>query len=260
MKTEIEKAETPEEKELRKKSGKLAELETELAQSELDLATLRAELNAFEALYIRKVGGKYAKLDEIEAQIAEAKLRVNPTDENARREAKQARTRAHESREATGIVQKPGYEKFFPSEKLKKLYREVAKRIHPDLAEDDFERSSRQKLMAEANKAYEEGDEEKLHAILTEWESSPESVKGKGPGADLIRVIRKIAQAEARVRAIESEIFQLKKTDLYNLKIKAEEIGKKGRDLLDEMAANLENRIDSAKRELQKIKRYSNNE
>jgi hypothetical protein len=47
--------------------------------------------------------------------------------------------------------------------------------------------------MAEANRAYEEGDEERLRVILQEWEGSPESVKGDGPGAELVRVIRKIA-------------------------------------------------------------------
>jgi len=37
---------------------------------------------------------------------------------------------------------------FEPSQNLKQLYREVAKRIHPDLATDE-EAISRQRLMAE---------------------------------------------------------------------------------------------------------------
>lgn len=57
---------TPEEQELEKKSAELLALETELAQRELELATLRADLRAFEARYIGTVGVLYAELDEID--------------------------------------------------------------------------------------------------------------------------------------------------------------------------------------------------
>jgi hypothetical protein len=42
---------------------------------------------------------------------------------------------------------------FRPSDSLKKLYREVAKRIHPDLVTDETEKKRRQQLMIEANQA-----------------------------------------------------------------------------------------------------------
>jgi len=38
---------------------------------ELELADLRAELSAFEGLYLRRVGVLYAELDELNARIAE---------------------------------------------------------------------------------------------------------------------------------------------------------------------------------------------
>lgn len=252
MKNKIAKRETPEERELRKKLNELIELEEKLAKRELELATLRAELNAFEAMYMRIVGVKYAELDEIEAKIAEAKLRKNPTDKIAQDEATQARARAYESKEAIGQVQEV-FEKFIPSDTLKKIYREVAKRIHPDLAEDDSERLKREELMAKANRAYQEGDSEKLRAILTEWEDSPESVKGKGAGAELVRLIRKIAQVEDRLRTIELEIVHLKKSDLYKLKNKVEKAEIQGRDLLSEMAEKVEKEISKAKEKLLRV-------
>jgi len=252
MKTEIVKKEKPEEKELRKKLAELAELEGRLGEKELELATLRAELNSFEAMYMRIVGVKYAELDEIEAKISEAKLRENPTDKNAQEEVTQARARADESREATGQVEE-AFEEFIPSDRLKKLYREVAKRIHPDLAEDDSERLKREKLMAKANRAYQECDGEKLRAILAEWEESPESVKGKGSGAELVRLIRKIAQVEGRLRTIELEMAQIKESDLYELKKKVEEAKMQGSDLLSEMASRVEDEITSASERLDEI-------
>lgn len=253
MKTEIAKIEKPEERELRKKLAELGKLEEKLAERELDLATFKAELNAFENLYIRIVGLKYSELDEIQAQIAEAKMRIMPSDRRTQEEAVRARARAEASSDATASEIARKVEEFKPSENLKNLYREVAKRIHPDLAENEIELLRRQQLMAEANSAYEEGDETRLRAILTEWENSPEAVKGDSPGSKLVRVIRKIAQAEARLSAIDSETAELKDSDLYQLKIRAEDAETGGRDLLVEMASNLEKKINSAKKELQKI-------
>lgn len=252
MKTEIMRGQTPEEKELSRKLSELSELEAELAQRELDLATLQAELHTFEARYLRVVGVRYAELDEIKAQIAEAEALLKPKDNKIQEEAAKARAQAQESAQATGVVQERKEEKFIPSEGMKKLYRELAKRIHPDLVIDEEERISirRHQLMTEANRAYEEGDEAKLQSILNEWESSPESVKGEGIAAELVRVIRKIAQIEERLSVIELEITRLKESDLYQLKKKEEEAEDEGRDLLAEMASQVEEQIDRSKRHL----------
>jgi len=59
------------------------------------------------------------------------------------------------------------------------------------LAEDETERQYRNKIMAEINDAYENGDEDKIRTILEEWEDSPERVKGEGMGSELIRAVRK---------------------------------------------------------------------
>ncbi len=62
---------SPEEEELHRKRGELENLRSELAESELELATLRSELIAFERRYLEVVGSRYAELDALEAQIAE---------------------------------------------------------------------------------------------------------------------------------------------------------------------------------------------
>jgi len=256
MRTKITRRQTPEEKELHKKLSELATLEAELTQHELDLATIQGELRAFENRYLRVIGVRYAELDKIEAKIAEALARLNPKDSKAQEQATQTRTQAQESAQATSNVKDTEQPyKFKPSEGLKKLYREVAKRIHPDLATDEEERARRQQLMAEANQAYEEGDEERLKDILREWESSPESVKGEGIGTDLVRIIRKIAQVEERFRTIEIEITQLKGSDLCKLKTKVEEAEKEKRNLLIEMANQLDKQIADASEHLAGVTR-----
>ena len=250
MSSDIVRNQTPEELELQRKQAELASLEAELIQRELDLATLRADLADFESRYLRTVGVLYAELDEIEAQIAEAQARRRPSDSKMQEQATRARAQAQESAQTARPVAEPRPK---PTENLKKLFREVAKCIHPDLATNDTDRERREKLMAEANLAYENGDEVKLQTILADWESSPDTVEGEGVGAELIRVIRKIAQIQRRLTEIDAQIEQLSLSDLYQLRAKANEAENQGRDLLKEMASQVENQIDAARKRLRAI-------
>lgn len=143
---------------------------------------------------------------------------------------------------------------FRPSDSLKKLYREVAKRIHPDLVTDETEKKRRQQLMIEANQAYESGDEERLKAILQNWESSPESVQGEGIAVELIRLIRKIAQCRQRLIAIEKEIQLLEDTELYQLREQVISARDLGQDLLADMAQHLDEQISEAQQRLNELK------
>jgi hypothetical protein len=244
----------PEEEELRLKKQELQVLENQLIELELQLTSLRGELAAFERLYLKRVGVRYAELDEVEAQIAELLAGRDPGNPKAQGAAREARSRAEESR--TGAAESAAREvtRFSPSTSLKSLYREVARRIHPDLAVDDADRAKRQKLMAEANLAYENGDEARLRAILEEYESSPESVFGQGTGVDLVRVIRKIAQVKRRLAEIQSETNQIRLSDLFQLKNKVDEGAKQGRDVLNEMASAIQSQIATRQSELNKVR------
>jgi hypothetical protein len=252
--SEIAHARAPEEKELNKKLEELRLLETELADRELELATLRGDLQAVEARYMRIVGARYAELDEIEARIAEALAERTSADAPVREQAARARAQAYESARAAHEASWPeSREKFKPSGRLKELYREVAKRMHPDLTTDEEERARRNQWMAEANKAYEEGDEARLEEILADWQSRPEAVEGDSVGARLVRVIRKIAQAEGRLAAIESETANLRVSDLFKLKAAIEQAKEEGRDLLAEMASRIDMQIVDARNRLAEV-------
>lgn len=258
MNTETTNVQTPEERELAKKRFELEALKATLAERELELATLHAELHSFEQHYLRTVGRRYADLDEIEAQIAEAIAKQSPKDESAQEKAVHARSHAHVSSQAVGLALVPeGSSEFKVSDNLKKLYREIAKRIHPDLANDEEDRKRRHEIMAEANHAYAEGDEARLRVILHEWNMSPDAVSGDGTGADLVRVIRKIALIEARLQSIGEEIARLSGNDLYRLRLRAGIAKIEGRDLLSEMSASLDGRIVNAHARLASIQERS---
>lgn len=215
---------TPEELELQKKQAELIALEVQLAQRELELATFQAELHSFEYRYMQVVGIRQEELDQINAQIAKY------------------------------LTLMASNHKFRPSAQLKQLYREVAKRIHPDLATDPEERERREQLMALVNRAYESGDEEQLRAILHNWESSPDSVQGEGATADLIRTIRQIAQSQQRLQNIEAKLQNLAQSELHQLRLKTQKLEQLGQDLLLEMAHRFDQEISIAQQQLNELK------
>jgi len=246
MSAETVRRMSPEEEELAKKRDELALLQADLADRELYLTNLRVELSAFERRYLRQVGILYAELDEWNAKIAELVADDERTKE-ARSAATQARTQAAESHSAVHSEAAEAKD-FAPSAELRRVYREVAKRVHPDLATDDADRRNREKFMAEANRAYEQGDVDEMRKILEEYESSPETVKGTGVAADLVRVIRQIKQIRSRLAQIELEIASLIDSDIAKLKAKVEAASLQGLDLLAEMAEDVRSRVDVARR------------
>ena len=138
------------------------------------------------------------------------------------------------------------------SESLRNLYRQAARLLHPDLTLDGAEKEKRHRLMAEVNEAYARGDEDRIRAILRDWHASPDSVQGEGAGAELVRIIRKIAQVEKRLKAIAAEMEQLRLGDLFKLKQQVEDGPANGRDLLKDLAEQLDWEITKARDEIER--------
>ncbi|HKV47965.1 MAG TPA: hypothetical protein VJN69_07730 [Candidatus Acidoferrales bacterium] len=245
----------PEETELLRKRDEQKSLENELTERELRVTNLRAELGAFERQYLHLVGLRYAELDEYKARLAEKLAAEQPQNERAQQAAREARARANETKAGAGDKSDQEPRAFKASPEMKRIYRDVAKRIHPDLTSDREDRATRQQLMARANEAYERGDEPALAKILNEYESSPEAFQGDGPGAELIRVIRRISQVRGRLAEIEAESQALLRSDLYQLRTRVEEAAQLGRNVLKEMVEKTEEQIAEAKRRLAEGKR-----
>ncbi len=238
---------TPEQEELDRKREELSAVRAALAERELELADLRTQLKSFEGRYLRQVGVLYAELDEWDARIAELEASQD-TSTAAQQHAEQARKRADDTHEAThGEASKA--QDFQPSAALKSLFREVAKRIHPDFAKDDADRQHRTRLMAEANDAYSQGDAEALQRILDDYQESSESVQGEGIGAELVRIIRQIHQARKNIANIDQELTNLRASDIAQLKHDVEVAEQEGRDRLAELATTLNGQIAQRRKE-----------
>jgi len=246
----VKSAATPEEQELARKREEQAALEAELTERELRGADLRAELAAFEQQYLHFVGSKYAELDELKARLAERAAQKQPGNEQARRAAEDARSRADETKFVAGDKSTHEPKTFSATPETKRLYREVAKKIHPDLTSNRDDRAKRQLLMAEANRAYERGDQDRLAKILAEYEHSPEAFEGQGPAAELVRVIRRVSQARARLAEIEAEMQELLRSDIHQLKLRVDEAEKDGHDIFRQIMAKVDEQIAAARQRL----------
>ncbi|MFG3113240.1 hypothetical protein ACGF4C_02510 [Streptomyces sp. NPDC048197] len=166
--------------------------EQALIEFEIAVETFRVEVENFSRLHHQRLGPMYARLDELDAQIAEAVAARTGDPEDIRK--------AHEAR--ASVLPMPEVEELFhgwmgsdglfpeaqamlteqpvqppqkvrPSEEVRKAYRELVRKAHPDLARDDAERARRDAFIARVNAAYGRGDEAALRELAREWEAGP---------------------------------------------------------------------------------------
>jgi hypothetical protein len=271
MTTNLVRRQAPQGEELAQKTWELIKLRIVLADRELSLANLQAELAAFRVRYLREVGSLYAELDDWGKKLA-TWLSKNAAEEftgddheswdaricelageDPRKERMPSpwwRARKGPARVNPYVDDDDLAQEFHAPPSLKSLYREVAKRVHPDLAADESDRRKRELLMKQANDAYRRGDHDALRRILEDYDTSPESVAGGDPAANLLRVVRQITQVNSRLSQIDLEIGKLTSSDIGKLKSRSDAAFAAGEDLLAEMAEDLRTRIEIAQRDV----------
>ncbi|MFK0289046.1 hypothetical protein ACIQU6_00975 [Streptomyces sp. NPDC090442] len=170
--------------------------EQALIEFEIAVETFRVEVENFSRLHHQRLGPMYARLDELDAQIAEA-VAARTGDPEDIRKAREARASVLPMPEVEELfhgwlgseglfpesqamltdqpVQPP--QKVRPSEEARRIYRDLVRRAHPDLARDDAERARRDGFIARVNAAYGRGDEAALLALVREWEAGPVPVE-----------------------------------------------------------------------------------
>ena len=230
---------------LLKKREQLAAVRSALAERESELAQLRSQLRAFEGRYFRQVGSLYAELDELEARIAELEVNLYDSD-SARQRAQQARQRAQETHDAAFEADHE-VEAFDPPPSLKTLFRDLAKRIHPDFARDDAEQKHFTLLMARANQAYSRGDGETLLRLLDDHREISATIAGEESAAELLRITRQIQHAERDLAILDAERRTLLAGDIAQLFEDAEAAAREHRDLLTELATKVREQVADAR-------------
>ena len=223
-----------EEQELQRQREALASLESRIAELEPQLTRLRVEMRDFESRYLSIIGNRYDQLAEIEKEIA----RIQGLDIEEEEEISLAE-------DEVGCGQNR-----FHGDKLKKLYREVARKFHPDLASCDQERLHRNQLMVEVNRAYETGAAEQLQQLL-EAGASLESIESSGAmSAEMILLVRRVADAKERLVALEADLAEITSAELYKLKLRVENADAFGVDLFSDLILQVDRQITKAENRL----------
>ncbi len=237
MPTSILRRQTREQAELARGRLALSALRAALVTREHSLDDLRAQLFSFEGRYIRQVGKLYAQLDEWETKIGELNSPLllpggaDPPEPEAKALAQNRGT--EDGGDLDAAID------------LKALFRELAKRIHPDFSRGEADAQQRTRLMAQANDAFRRQDAGMLQRMLNghEAQSSIESTTEQ-----LARVLEQLAHVERDITRIDAEIDALTHSELARLQQRVLLAAQGGRDLLAEMAARVKGNIGMAMR------------
>ncbi|MFF7185939.1 J domain-containing protein [Streptomyces sp. NPDC008222] len=200
--------------------------EQALIEYEIAVETFRVEVENFSRLHHQKLGPMYARLDELEAEIAEARAARSGDPEDIRL--------AHEAR--SRVMPMPGVEELFhgwmdseglfpeaqamltdqpvrppqrvrPSEEARRLYRELARKAHPDLAQDEAERKRRDEFISRVNVAYARGDEAQLRELSEEWAAGPVPEERRpSPSEELYARLEWLAQRKDLLTLVAQEL------------------------------------------------------
>ena len=228
-----------------------------VARLEQERTDLELEIIAFERLYNAEVKPIQAELDETEHHIAEYELRNELLrfrgnrlsagqleaevelrlrrrfDQNQAYATPPPHARAWQESAPDTLDTKPLDLNTIDKNQIKSLYRELAKRFHPDLAADDAEREARSAHMAEINAAYASGDLATLRR-----KASASGARPKLPPT-LAELLAERDRLDALVIRLRQDIAELNHDPLMTLKIDASLARHDGRDLVAEMATDL---------------------
>jgi len=231
---------------------RLDALERELDEREAELQGAKAELQELQNRYLREIGGFYATLTSLEAALIEAEIAAGlrpPVDPEA--PLPDEADAADDAGVATGCSNRSA-----PSDDLKRVFRDLAKAIHPDLARDESARYRRHSLMAEANRAYAERDEDRLRLIMRAFERDPHAAVDEGvSGDDGARRRRRMSDIEERLVRIQAELADLRASAIWRLRSRIDEARQQGWDLFAEMILQVKSEIARATARLSALQR-----
>ena len=230
----------PPTRELETRLTLLAELHMQAAELERTLDEERRKIREFEKRWKPAVGKRYIELEEIKEKVAEL-----------RRLAKLAR--AGKLDPVAGESEEAPHEAFRPDQEARKLFRTLARKIHPDLTDDFEERRLRHELMAEATRAYRKKDHRRLQWLLEHWEASPSLAKGRDIDSRIERTNQQIAWERYRIQDLNYEIAGLGASSSAEIMREAQEATKQGRNLIAEMRNRVLSELVQAKSHLKKV-------
>jgi chromosome segregation ATPase len=244
--------------EINKFQGLLDELRPRLIEAEANFAERLALISAFEFQVRARLEPLTRRLDDLQAEIDELRqmLRRYRNDVSGLLDDDGPEKFSGESwrfDEQSDAAASGGFRyRAVPERKtvllkegqlatLKQLYRQLARRFHPDLALDEADRAYRTDMMMAINAAYTAGDVDKLQRLSLEPSYASTLAQTDQELAESLQ--REVERCQRRLLEIEQERATLDNHDSTRLMKRAERAAALGRDLLDELAGDLRRRI-----------------
>ena len=231
--------------------ARLSTLVLELALKQAELSAMRLELQELQSRYLREIGGLQAQLFRLQRLVEDEEIRagIRPP-----REDEGVATEDEPGESAGGGADDPLCSKEAPSPDLKRMFREIARMAHPDLARDPATRHRRHSIMSEANRAYAERDEDRLRLLMRSWYREPDSLV-LDVHADPDRVRQRIIEIIETLAQLDLEAADLRQSAIAELKVKMDRTRAEGWDLFRGMVAQVKNEIGRETAKLIKLQR-----
>lgn len=220
--------------------AEVARLESLLSEREVELTTLQKEMFEFKARYAQVVGSRLAELAEVEQAIKDAEARLSREREEGASNAEDDADKGEAARASEKLA----------VGSLRKLFWSVAKLFHPDHATDETEARRRHGIMAEASRAYREGDAESLSTLLGDEELQFYCAAPQNSADDAEDLHARLLSLKDELRTVEFGIRRLKQDGMYRIKLAAESEAAEGRDALAEEAKRIGRQIVKARHRL----------
>jgi hypothetical protein len=246
--------------ELAELHARIGDRQERVAELELELFETRAELARFQSELQRRIGPLQARLADLRSEVVQARHRAERRAQwGTRAEAEDAppdvsaqyeRTWHRPSRELPPEPKKPGDEA--TRAQIKAEYRALAKRFHPDLASDPEEKKWREKIMAEVNAAYAQGDLAALRK-LADRADRPLAPTERTREQELAALRGEVKRLDALIAGLQAELGRLTRSAEVKLMLDASIARRAGGDLLGEMAEDLRHQIADLEFELSEL-------
>lgn len=240
---------------LRSLRDEVAQRQEQVAELELELFEMRASLAEFERLLEARVRPLERQLHDLHRQLKQARHAAerraqwgDRADEEGIPDVVKQFERAWRPRRETTARRQTTTSNVEQSS-LRQLYRQLAKRFHPDLTTDPEQKQWREALMAEVNQAYQAKDLAALQALADRPDRAPQPVERSGEElstdlqAEVIRLDGVIAK-------LKRQLDELAASELAQLQLSVSMAKQSGQDLLAELALDLEREIAQVKAQL----------
>jgi hypothetical protein len=229
------KEQTPEEREYARYLTEVETRKRRAAELQAELEELRIHLGRFEAEYHARAGTLFVELDRVRLAIDEYERRIarlttdpaadpNRIEDDVQREFRQRHEDIHHDEEETRR-----YEQVFERDQTRprldeagedeivRLYRELARRFHPDLARTDEERRRREPLMQRINAAFQERSIAALRALQSEAAAEDPAFERWSIGEKLVWAIWEVARLDSVIATLADELAVLRGADSFVL-------------------------------------------